>query len=173
MTGNEHFCEVTFDGVRVPAEHLVGAPNGSFRQIMRQMEHERGGIDRLVSNFALYRDLLDAPALDRADPRVRQELARIETAYRIGRLLVLRETLQQAPKGYNAVTKTFGTEFEAHLANFCARQLGPAALLWGAGAGLGGRAARAACYATAYTLMGGTTQILRNIVGERVLGLPR
>jgi alkylation response protein AidB-like acyl-CoA dehydrogenase len=174
MTTNEHFCEVHLSDVRVPGDHLVGEPNGSFRQLMRQMEHERGGIDRLVSNYALYRDLLATPGLvDRTDPVVRQELSRIETAYRIGRLLVLRETLQQAPKGFSAATKTFGTEFEQRLADFCARMLGPQALLWGAEAGLGGRAARALCYAPAYTIMGGTVNILRNILGERVLGLPR
>jgi alkylation response protein AidB-like acyl-CoA dehydrogenase len=174
MTTNEHFCEVHLSDVRVPGDHLIGEPNGSFRQLMRQMEHERGGIDRLVSNYALYRDLLATPGLvDRTDPVVRQELGRIETAYRIGRLLVLRETLQQAPKGFSAATKTFGTEFEQRLADFCARMLGPHALLWGADAGLGGRAARALCYAPAYTIMGGTVNILRNILGERVLGLPR
>jgi alkylation response protein AidB-like acyl-CoA dehydrogenase len=174
MTTNEHFCEVHLNDVRVPNDHLVGELNGSFRQLMRQMEHERGGIDRLVSNYALYRDLLATPGLvDRDDPVVRQELGRIETAYRIGRLLVLRETLQQAPKGFSAATKTFGTEFEQRLADFCARMLGPRALLWGADAGLGGRAARALCYAPAYTIMGGTVNILRNILGERVLGLPR
>ncbi|MEO7555085.1 MAG: acyl-CoA dehydrogenase family protein [Acidimicrobiales bacterium] len=174
MTTNEHFCEVTFDAVRVPGANLIGERDGSFRQLMRQMEHERGGIDRLVSNFALYRDLMATPGLvDRADPVVRQQLARIETAYRVGRLLVLRETLQQAPRAFSAATKTFGTEFESRLADFCAQQLGPAALLWGEAAGLGGRAARAICYAPAYTIMGGTVNILRTILAERALGLPR
>ncbi len=55
-TGNNHFCEVLLDDVSVPANHLIGAPNDSFRQVMRQMEHERGGIDRLVSNRRLYLD---------------------------------------------------------------------------------------------------------------------
>lgn len=174
MTTNEHFCEVHFSDVRVPDFNLVGELNGSFRQLMRQMEHERGGIDRLVSNFALYRDLLEVPGLvDRADPSVRQDLARIEICYRLGRLLVLRETLQQAPKGFSAATKTFGTEFEARLAGFCAQQLGMHATLWGSENGLGARAARAVCYAPAYTIMGGTVNILRNVLAERVLGLPR
>ena len=64
-------------------------------------------------------------------------------------------------------------EFETRLASFCAAQTGPAAMLWGDHAGLGGRAARAVCYAPAYTVMGGTVSILRNVLAERVLGLPR
>src|SRR5438270_371805 len=40
ITTNRHFCEVAFDSVRVPADHLVGDENNSFRQLMRQMEHE-------------------------------------------------------------------------------------------------------------------------------------
>lgn len=171
--GHRHFCELTFTDVRVPAEHLVGAENGSFRQVMRQMEHERGGIDRLVSNRALYRDVL--PVVDRHRPVVRQELAALETGYLVGRQLVLREVLGQAPAGFSAATKTTCTEFEQRVAAFCARALGPAATLWeGPGVDpLAARVARNVCYAPGYTIMGGTTQILRNILGERVLGLPR
>ena len=174
MTTNEHFCEVVFEDVRVPATNLVGEPHGSFGQLMRQMEHERGGIDRFLSNYALYRDLCETPGLLRRDDAVtRQSVARIETTYRIGRHLVLREVLGQAPPGFSAATKVIGTEFEAQVANFCAEQLGPAAMLWGPDGGLGGRASRAVCYAPAYTIMGGTVSILRNIIGERMLGLPR
>jgi alkylation response protein AidB-like acyl-CoA dehydrogenase len=169
MTGSKHFCEVFFEEVRVPAVNLVGELNGSFRQVMRQMEHERGGPDRLLSNRKLYDDV--RPFADTTDPRVRQEIAAIETGYRIGRLLVLREVLGQAPNQFSAATKTFCTELEQRIAQFCAATLGPHALL--AEPGLGGRIARNVCYAPAYTIMGGTSQILRNILGERVLGLPR
>ena len=58
-TGNAHFCEVYLTDVEVPAENLVGTLNGSFKQVMRQMEHERGGIDRLVSNRRLYLDAIE------------------------------------------------------------------------------------------------------------------
>ncbi|HEY8524297.1 MAG TPA: acyl-CoA dehydrogenase family protein [Acidimicrobiales bacterium] len=168
-TGNRHFCEVFFEDVRVPGEHLIGKLNGSFRQVMRQMEHERGGIDRLLSNRRLYEDC--RARADRSDPLIRQELAALETGYRIGRLLVLRETLGQAPRQFSAATKTFCTELEQRIAAFCARVLGPEATL--AEPGLAYRVSRNVCYAPAYTIMGGTTQILRNILGERTLGLPR
>jgi alkylation response protein AidB-like acyl-CoA dehydrogenase len=189
MTGNRHFCEVYFEDVRVPDAHLVGEPNGSFRQVMRQMEHERGGIDRLVSNRRLYDDV--RPWADAADPLVRQEIAAIESGYRIGRILVLRETLGQTPRQFSAATKTFCTELEQRIAAFCGRVLGAWALLADAGPssrGSGGqgdgdgpavpqalarRVSRNLCYAPAYTIMGGTSQILRNILGERTLGLPR
>jgi alkylation response protein AidB-like acyl-CoA dehydrogenase len=49
MTTNRHFCEVFFTDVRVPVENLVGTEGAAFKQTMRQLEHERGGIDRLVS----------------------------------------------------------------------------------------------------------------------------
>jgi alkylation response protein AidB-like acyl-CoA dehydrogenase len=181
QSGGQHFCEVRFDEVRVPAEHLVGTPNGSFRQIMRQMEHERGGIDRLVSNHRLYRDCL--PLADTADPRVRQEIAALESGYRLGRLLVLREVLGQAPASFSAATKTFCTEHEQRVAHFCGRVLGPAAMAWSTSKATSAmladadhvaeRVARNIVYAPAYTLMGGTTQILRTILADRVLALPR
>lgn len=163
MTTNAHFCELFFDDVRVPAENLVGVEGGAFRQTMRQLEHERGGIDRLVSNRALF-DLALSHA-DRADPMVRQRIARLETGYRIGRLLVYREALGQAPPGFSAATKCFCTEHEQEVAEFAAAALGADAML--------ATHMRALAYAPGYTIMGGTSNIMRNILGERVLGLPR
>jgi alkylation response protein AidB-like acyl-CoA dehydrogenase len=173
MTGNDHFCEVHLHEVRVPGDNLVGELNGSFRQVMRQMEHERGGIDRLVSNRLLFEQVRRSGWVDTDDPIVRQELADLDIGYRVGRLLVLRETLGQAPKQFSAATKTFCTEYEQRVADFCARVAGPYATLLDPSGDLASRVARAVCYAPAYTIMGGTTQILRNILGERVLGLPR
>jgi alkylation response protein AidB-like acyl-CoA dehydrogenase len=169
MTGDRHFCEVHLDDVEVPADHLVGELHGSFGQVMRQMEHERGGIDRLVSNKRLFDDV--RPLADTTDPVVRQDLAGLETGYRVGRLLVFREVTGQAPRHFSAATKAFCTEFEQRVVRFCASVLGPDAML--AEPGLPGRVTRNLCYASAYTIMGGTSQILRSILGERVLGLPR
>ena len=164
-SGDSHFNEVFFNDVLVPGENLVGELNNSFGQTMRQLEHERGGIDRLASNQRLY---LDTKALaDTTSPLVRQEMAHIETGYKIGRHMVLRNVLRQNPFAqYSAVTKTWCTEFEQRVANFVGYVAGAESML-------SNRVSRNLIYAPAYTIMGGTTQILRNIIGERILGLPR
>ena len=164
MVDNTHFCETFFTDVRVPIENLVGVEGEAFRQTMTQLEHERGGIDRLVSNKPLYDHALSLA--DVGDKRIRQEIARLETGYRLGRLLVYREALKQAPKGFSAATKAYCTEHQQRVAEFAARVLGPALTL-------DSPHSKAFAYAPAYTIMGGTSNIMRNILGERVLGLPR
>ncbi len=92
---------------------------------------------------------------------------------------MLREVLGQAPRSFSAATKTFCTEHEQRVAAFCSSVLGVGASAWerpqdtAARAGLAERVAHGVVYAPAYTLMGGTTQILRTIIADRVLGLPR
>jgi alkylation response protein AidB-like acyl-CoA dehydrogenase len=164
MTTNRHFCEVFYTDVRVPVLNLVGVEGAAFKQTMKQLEHERGGIDRLVSNHALYQLALEHA--DRSDPLVRQEIAALEIGFRIGRLLVIREALRQAPAGFSAATKCFGTEHEIRVGEFVARTLGPQATLWDS-------VTQGLMYAPGYTIMGGTSNVMRNIIGERVLGLPR
>lgn len=164
MTGAEDFCEVTFDGVRVPSEHLIGRRDGCWHQLMRQLEHERGGIDRLVGNRALA--LAARERADTTEPLVRQHLAELESRHLIGRLLVLRQAIGQSPAGFSAATKLFCTELEQRVATFASHCFGPETML-------AGRTARAVCYGPAYTIQGGTSEILRNVLAERVLGLPR
>ena len=164
MTTNRHFCEVFYTDVRVPKDNLVGQQGGAFAQTMRQLEHERGGIDRLVSNKALY-DMALKKA-DTTDARVRQEIADIEIGYRVGRILVIREVLKQAPAGFSAATKCFCTELETKIANFVFSVFGAEAMLWD-------EVTQGLAYASGYTIMGGTSNVMRNILGERVLGLPK
>ena len=78
----------------------------------------------------------------------------------------MREVLRQAPAGFSAATKCFCTEHEQRVADFVARVFGPQALLWD-------QLGRGLAYAPGYTIMGGTSNVLRNILAERVLGLPR
>ena len=161
---NQHFCEVFFTDVRVPVRNLIGEENQAFAQTMSQLEHERGGIDRLMSNRPLYDQA--CMVADKKDLLIRQEIASLEIGYRLGRLLVYRGALGQLPTGFSAGTKCFCTEHEQRVADFAARVLGAEALA-------SAQLAEAICYAPAYTIQGGTSDIMRNIIGERVLGLPR
>ena len=174
MTGNDHFCEVTFDDVRVPGRQ-------PRRRAQRQLppadapDGARAGRHRpaRVEPAAVSRTSCRAGWVDTDDPLVRQELAAIETGYRIGRLLVLRETLGQAPDGFSAATKTFCTEFEQRVAEFCARRAGPDATLLDADAATSAAASPGPSATRRPTRSwAAPTQILRNILGERVLGLP-
>ncbi|MGI9624802.1 MAG: acyl-CoA dehydrogenase family protein, partial [Acidimicrobiales bacterium] len=164
MIGNDHFCEVFFTDVRVPVENLVGVEGDAFRQTMAQLGNERGGIDRLVSNRPLYDMALEWA--DRDDPRIRQEIANIETGYRIGRLMVYKGALGQANPDFSAGTKAYCTEHEQRVAEFAAR-------VFGAEGVADAELAAAIAYSPAYTIQGGMSPIMRNILGERVLGLPR
>jgi alkylation response protein AidB-like acyl-CoA dehydrogenase len=164
MTTNRHFAEVFFTDVRVPVANMVGVEGAAFKQTMRQLEHERGGIDRLVSNYALYRQATERA--DRSNPLVRQQIADLEIGYRIGRILVVREVLRQAPAGFSAATKCFCTEHEAKVAEFVSSVFGAEATLWS-------DVTHGLLYTPGYTIMGGTSNVMRNILGERVLGLPR
>ena len=74
--------------------------------------------------------------------------------------------LRQAPAGFSAATKCFCTEHEIRVAEFVARTFGADAIVWN-------DVTRGLVYAPGYTIMGGTSDIMRNILGERVLGLPR
>lgn len=164
MTTNRHFCEVFFTDARVPVENLVGTEGAAFKQTMSQLEHERGGIDRLVSNYALY--LLARERADTSNPVVRDQIAQLEIGYRIGRILVIREVLKQAPAGFSAATKCFCTEHETRVSEFVSQVFGADAMLWD-------DLTKGLAYAPGYTIMGGTSNVMRNILGERVLGLPR
>jgi len=164
MTTNRHFCEVFYTNVRVPKANLVGEQGGAFKQTMRQLEHERGGIDRLVSNYFLFRDA--CAMVDKTNRTVRQEIAALEIGYRIGRILVIRETLKQAPAGFSAATKCFCTEHQQRVDEFVSRAMGANAMIWD-------DAAKGLAYSPGYTIMGGTSNVMRNILGERFLGLPK
>jgi alkylation response protein AidB-like acyl-CoA dehydrogenase len=164
MTTNRHFCEVFYTDVRVPKENLVGQQGGAFSQTMRQLEHERGGIDRLVSNYAQFQYAMSH--VDTTNPLVRQEIASLEMGYRIGRILVIREALRQAPAGFSAATKCFCTEHQQKVDSFVFRALGAEATLWD-------DMIQGLAYGPGYTIMGGTSNVMRNILGERVLGLAK
>ena len=165
-TTNRRFCEVFLSDVRVPVENLVRVEGAAFKQTMSQLEHERGGIDRLVSNRALSKIAVTRRA-DTSDPIVRQRIAALETGYRIVRFLVFGEVLKQAPRGFSAATECFCTEHEDSVSLSSSHTCSALDVT------VSSDVVRGVLYAPGYTIMGGTSNIIGNIPGERVLGIPR
>ena len=133
------------------------------------------------SNAPLWRAALRharESGLPARDPALRNQLAELEIAWRAGRGLIYRvaEMLSQGsvPNHEAAVAKTFCTSLEQRITDAVSRIFGAAASLDGSDprAPLAGRAARTFLYAAAYTIQGGTNNILRNIIATRGLGLP-
>ncbi len=177
MTGEHHFNEVFFDEVRVPRSALIGERDRGWYQIAVQLDHERGGIERVLSNVPLLDDAL-ALVRGRLDDRVvRDRLAALHVDLEAARLMVYRVAWLtdrgRVPNVEAALAKAFGTELEQRIAETVAALFGLAGVLTGGeAAALAGRVARAWLYAPAYTIQGGTANILRNILAHRGLGLP-
>lgn len=180
MTGSHHFNEVFFDNVRIPKQCLVGEKDRGWYQIASQLDYERSGIERLMSNYPLMEAItrhVKARGLDRSEV-VRHRLAQLHIEFTVGKFLVYKVawllTQNLIPNAESAAAKAFCTEFEQRLAQAATELMGgygqlmpgsPAALL-------NGRIARAYLYSPAYTIQGGTSTILRNIIAMRGLGLP-
>jgi alkylation response protein AidB-like acyl-CoA dehydrogenase len=180
MVGEHHFNEIFFENVRIPRSSLVGEKNRGWYQIAGQLDYERSGIERLLSNHRIF---VDVCAYARqhgvtSDPLIRDRIASIETRLSIGRWLIYRVAwlLTQGiiPNKESALTKAFATELEQDIAELAGQILGPHSQLrpGSHAARLAGRVARALAFAPSYTIMGGTSTILRNIMALRGLGLP-
>lgn len=180
MTGEHHFNEVFFEDARVPRGALIGQKDRGWYQIAVQLDYERGGIERVLSNWPLLEDALAAlrgSAVLR-DPIVRDRLAGLRVDLETARLMVYRIAWLadhgRVPNVEAAVAKSFGTELEQRITETVAGlfQLSALGRAGSPHAALGGRVARAVLYAPAYTIQGGTSNILRNIIAHRGLGLP-
>ena len=180
MTGEHHFNEVFFEDVRVPRAALIGQKDRGWYQIAVQLDFERGGIERVLSNWPLLEDALAALRGSAAlrDPVTRDRLAGLRVDLEIARLMVYRIAWLadhgRVPNVEAAVAKSFGTELEQRIAETVGGlfQMSALGMAGTARAALGGRVARALLYAPAYTIQGGTSNILRSIIGHRGLGLP-
>lgn len=180
MTGEHHFNEVFFEDARVPRTALIGQKDRGWYQIAVQLDYERGGIERVLSNWPLLEDALAAlrGSAVLQDPVMRDRLAGLRVDLEIARLMVYRIAWLadhgRVPNVEAAVAKSFGTELEQRIAETVAGlfQMSALGLAGTARAALGGRVARAQLYAPAYTIQGGTSNILRSIIAHRGLGLP-
>ncbi|WP_433205661.1 acyl-CoA dehydrogenase family protein [Dactylosporangium sp. CS-047395] len=182
ITGARHFNEVFLDDVFVPDEELVGAPGDGWRIARITLAHEREGLAvRRRVDLAAFLELAraatvdGAPAAGRAD--VRQEVAEIWLRAQALQLLNYRVLTSIArgtsPGAAGSVGKLLGAALINRVGRLSVALQGPEGLLDGADAHDGGRSQYAFLDAVARRIAGGSDEIQRDIISERVLGLPR
>ena len=183
MTGLHTFNEVFFDDVRIPAENLVGDENQGWALAKVTLGNERVSLSSggaLWGNGPSAFDLLDLvrKAGGVGDAVLRQRLAALYCEAEILRLIRLRTVtaaVQGRPPGPEAsVRKALADEHGQHVMGLAKDLAGTAGLLSTAGP-LGERDGSwnyGFLFAPALTVGGGTSEVQRNIIGERVLGLP-
>ncbi len=188
MTGEEGFYEFFFDDATTPADWIVGRRGEGWQVSRTTLKHERasiGSAESLGGQFAklveLARDTerFGRPAIK--DPEVRQSLARIEgwvMAHRMSSYRLLSLAADGQPAGaIGLMMKLLLTETGHDIALLAQELIGDAALLEPAPAGTRGRGPERwldqIMGSLGNSIAGGTTNIQRNIVAERGLGLPR
>ncbi|MEO3822259.1 acyl-CoA dehydrogenase [Actinomadura sp. B10D3] len=179
-TGDAVFNEVFLDGVFVPDDLVVGPVNAGWRVARTTLANERVG---LTSSFQLGGDLpklLELAAelgLD-GDPVVRDGIGRLVCDEHSFNLLGLRATLKQLsgtdPGATANVRKLVAMEHGQQVTEFGFTLLGEeGALTGGRQDALRARWTRLLLASRAMTIGGGTTEVNLNVIGERILGLPR
>jgi alkylation response protein AidB-like acyl-CoA dehydrogenase len=161
MTGDHEFNEVVLDEVRIPADALLGPEHGGWQVAMDVLTDERGssaaGLVGLERRLAFLKD----QAGD--DPVPRDRLMQIYAQGQALRALLLRPDKGAAGASAAKLLRSeLELDLELHVAD-----------LRGAEAMLGGPATDRFLYAPGMRIAGGTSEIQRNIIGERVLALPR
>jgi alkylation response protein AidB-like acyl-CoA dehydrogenase len=175
ITGSPEFNELFIDGARVPDENVLGGVGNGWKVALTTLMNERAGLafflqvrlrqqlDRLIAEAAALGRLDDPVIADRlGDLHLRAETLRL-TAYR--GLTSIEKYGQPGPEG--SLTKWLWSDTNQQLVQLAADLLGPEALR------RGGPWAYELLRARGNSIEGGTTEVLKNIVAERVLGLPK
>ncbi|HEY5477537.1 MAG TPA: acyl-CoA dehydrogenase family protein [Tepidiformaceae bacterium] len=187
MTGQAGFNEVFFEDVRIPANRMVGELNRGWYVSTATLDFERSGIGRVIGGIRTYEQVV-AYAKQTPSTRgkgvlfdeqhIRHALADIGLTFAVGRLLSYRVAWMQSQKlvpNYEAsMAKTLGTELHQKLARVAINTLGmPGQLMGGPQAPLNGSIANFYLSTVSLTIAAGTSEINRNIIATRGLGLPR
>jgi alkylation response protein AidB-like acyl-CoA dehydrogenase len=184
-TGHAHFNEVFFEDVKVPKANLLGPLNEGWKVTTTTLMHERhsagnrNNVAQVERLLALAKQLEHdgRPAWD--DPVVRQKLAQLMIdceAFKYTRLRGLTRQLRGEPPGpEGSILKLTGSELGLRIAEVAGELLGMHTLV-NEGSDTVPDAPRwfnRLVAARQYTISAGTSEIQRNIIGERVLGLPK
>jgi alkylation response protein AidB-like acyl-CoA dehydrogenase len=184
LLDEEWFNEVIFDGVRVPRRELVGGENQGWEVLTSALGVERITIYRVFVHMRMLWSLVRRAGEEQDtrrpcdDPRVRQRLAALATQFEVARLLLWRAIgLHQRGEEFRAqaaMVKLFNTELAQRLYTTGIEMLGPyGTVLAGRRALWEGALPHGYISAVQETIGAGTSEVQREIIAIRGLGLPR
>ena len=165
ITGTSDFSEVFFDGCRLPLDALLGPESEGWRVAMESLGAERSGIGAGAARLRLMLDDLVALA------REREQLGRFAAEVEVCNLLVYERLERELAGVTNASDVPVGKLAFSEL-NLAMAEFG-VALLGEDGLAAGSIWQDEFLYARTYTVAGGASEIMRNILAERALGMPR
>jgi alkylation response protein AidB-like acyl-CoA dehydrogenase len=175
ITGEAEFNEVFFEDAYIPDENVIGGVGNGWMVAITTLMNERAGLGA-ASSVAVANDLerlvelIDERGLG-SDPLIRQEIARLKIGSEALRLGSMRALSQQMKTGIpgpeGSVAKWQWGETNQRLTELATDALGPEGL------DPGEEWTYKLLRSRANSIEGGTTEVLKNIIAERVLGLPK
>ena len=184
--GIHYFNQIFFDGARVPKRNMVGERDGGWYVAATSLDFERSGVARFASNrrsleelAELAKDTDSGGGPPSAGPVVRDRLAELWAANEAGRMLAYRvawmQEQGQVPNKEASISKLMGSEIAQQIHGLGLELAGMRGLIekgsrWDV---LSGRLAWEWMDSISFTIRAGTSEVMRNIIATRGLGLPR
>ena len=183
LAGERQLSEVLLHDVRVPIENRVGPENRGWYHVASTLDFERSGVASYARGKRHVEQLVDLvkenATLSEQRAAVRYELAdrwiELQVGFNVAQRIPWLQGQGISPNHEASVSKVYGSEMTQRIAGTGIRLLGMAGLLQRGtdGAPAGGAFARHYLTSAGSTIAAGTSEIQRNIIAQRGLGLPR
>ena len=186
ITGDSEFNEIFFEDVRVPKENLLGPLNAGWQVLVNTLMHERFGISETIGGT----EVILAQLVEMAqtiplgghsaahDDEIRQQIAQFAievTAKKYNGLRALSKRLKgQQPGAESSIGKLISTDLSQRMTKFATRLLGGYAMIERKSPfAPEGDWMRRILNVEMLTIAGGTSAVQKNMIGERILQLPK
>jgi len=188
MAGTHHFNQIFFDNVRVPAKNVIGEVNRGWYVGTTTLDFERSGIGAAVGIGQVVTDLIkfsrehadDGMSQLARNPGLRNELIDRYIDVNVSKMLAYRVVHMQnsgrIPNHEASMAKLFASELRQRVYRTAQRMIGLYGLSWARKSPyspMGSEYARSYLDSTSSTIAGGTSEIQRNIIAQRGMGMPR
>jgi alkylation response protein AidB-like acyl-CoA dehydrogenase len=188
MSGAAGFNQVFFDNVRVPSRNVIGEVNRGWYVATTTLDYERSGIGSAIGTTQRVETLIEwakdnvekGHSMLKRNPLVRLELVDRLVEANVALILSYRvahmQNVGMIPNHEASMCKMFSTELNQRIARTSIKMIGQYGLIWpqqSEHAPAGGQYSRGYVGSVSSTIAGGTSEIQRNIIAQRGLGLPR